>query len=669
MTLAPTPMGNDTLPTPSPTRYVKNVTEPSAGAGVALWSMSMVSVFLSFVATYRLLKYFARLDTPFYAMFTVGLSWFLAFAGVLVLLPLDLVSELYNADFPEISIAWKVVYVLTWFLAWVFCALAGEYHLDGHFTFRSRMCSAIWTTVKTYLIILVVIVIVGIIVFFTVGISVQYIVAVSNFYGMFLIIIMLGYGLVELPMSLWRTADAQGALNSEFFRAGQVETARIDAEDKVDETVEEVVLFRNRLQRSNERDPQLEEYVELVLSKAPRRDVAMRGAAAVPGAGARAAAVARGAETPLTMGQLAGLHMRLKQALTAAERARWDWDYLLQRTAHLEKVIQLQGGSTQLRVEPAESSAASAVRSQLRGGITAPSSSSAASSSGVNGATPSPSPPPPGGDADEVGVTHNALLNPFKACARCLHNILSRHHWLLYHLAAWTCAIQSLILLWCAVVSPFGIHLSVFGLTLNNANDMVSIWLSSFWPLMYMAACCYMALFKFSYFDVLALHGNHQTDAYNLLYNASYLSRLQFALGVTYFGMLFPEDSADTAFHNLVGDMDTTRFTGVSFNKFSPVLILFFSIASFFNAGDRCLDFLGIGTHKRPRKGVQEHEERIAQGQELVARTRARMERERQRQFASAMSQYSVRAQGFAPNTVAGREGRYARVEDLLQPL
>jgi len=38
---------------------------------------------------------------------------------VLVLLPLDLVSEFYNADYDEIAVSWKVVYGVTWLLAWV----------------------------------------------------------------------------------------------------------------------------------------------------------------------------------------------------------------------------------------------------------------------------------------------------------------------------------------------------------------------------------------------------------------------------------------------------------------------------------------------------------------------------------------------------------------------
>jgi len=111
-----------------------------------------------------------------------------------------------------------------------------------------------------------------------------------------------------------------------------------------------------------------------------------------------------------------------------------------------------------------------------------------------------------------------------------------------------------------------------------------------------------------------------------------------------------------TAFHHLVGDMDTVPFLGENFNKFSPALICIFSTASLFNVGDRMLDFLGISTRKRPRRGVREHEERIEEGRRLIAAARARRERERRRATRSATS------------TIPVRDG-YSRVEDLLERL
>ena len=63
--------------------------------------------------------------------------------------------------------------------------------------------------------------------------------------------------------------------------------------------------------------------------------------------------------------------------------------------------------------------------------------------------------------------------------------------------------------------------------------------------------------------------------------------------------MIYPQDSLGTAFHRLVGDMDTMPLLGENFNKFSPVLILFFSAASLLNAGE------GEKEEKKERKNNQ----------------------------------------------------------------
>jgi hypothetical protein len=60
---------------------------------------------------------------------------------------------------------------------------------------------------------------------------------------MFLVILMIGYGLVEVPSGIWRAADIHSAVQSLEFRAGAVETSMIDAEDSVDEICENVSFF------------------------------------------------------------------------------------------------------------------------------------------------------------------------------------------------------------------------------------------------------------------------------------------------------------------------------------------------------------------------------------------------------------------------------------------
>lgn len=88
--------------------------------------------------------------------------------------------------------------------------------------------------------------------------------------------------------------------------------------------------------------------------------------------------------------------------------------------------------------------------------------------------------------------------------------------------------------------------------------------------------------------------------------------------------MLLPQDSSYTSFHKLVGgvcnqqfsapnehrtgetdacihkDMDTVPLLGDNFNKFSPILIVFFAVASLFNAGWLCRPLVAIARFRFP---------------------------------------------------------------------
>jgi len=622
---------------------------------IVLWALLGTTTFVSIVITNRLLGFYARVDTPLAMRLVVGLTWFLGLWGVLVLLPFDLVSDFYDIARQAVWGMWETVYWVTFLMSWVVTAVTQEYHASGHFTFRSRLWDSIRVNVKTYLIIGIILLVLGAILMFTRGLTVAFFMAAANFYGMSLIVIMMGYGIAEIPLSMWRSADPARALETQEFRAGSVETRMIDAEDQVDEAADEVVAFRARLSRMPDPDVELVARAEQVLALAPRREsVGMqRSAVSSRRQGSGNEHDAQGGPA-VTLHALATLHKNLKTALVAAERARWDWDDLLERTAMLEKLLQERN-----RVEPGGGIGDLPMRSAGRAGGGLVDEAEEDEEEGHDHG---------GGVVGSVASTATSVVTCNCNCVRCTRWAKSfinlRSYSTLYRLAAAVSFVLSAITLWCAVVSPFSPVLSMYGYMMSEADSPVTVWLSAFVPLMYMGMCVYTALFKFPYLDVLALHGNRQTDAYNLCYNASYMGRLQFSLGVVYFQMLRQQDSEGTAFNKLVGKMETVSFIGASFSQFSPALIIIFTLASMFSVGDRMLDYLGISTRKRPMRGVREHEERIENGRRLIQAARARRERERRRVRTMASSAATA-----STATTTGGYARVGGVEGLLDRL
>ena len=131
---------------------------------------------------------------------------------------------------------------------------------------------------------------------------------------------------------------------------------------------------------------------------------------------------------------------------------------------------------------------------------------------------------------------------------------------------------MSVALLWCEVTIPLSKRLSIFGEMIQDSNsgNVVGVQILVLIPLSYATWCTYSSLVKLKipFIDALRLHDNAQTDAYALLFNAGYVSRLQFGLGANFLMLLQYDESTEmwpTSFRDVVGKMNID-FLGDSFS-------------------------------------------------------------------------------------------------------
>ena len=178
---------------------------------------------------------------------------------------------------------------------------------------------------------------------------------------------------------------------------------------------------------------------------------------------------------------------------------------------------------------------------------------------------------------------------------------------------------------------PFGSKLSTFGAILRglaNGENIPMLQLFATLWISYMTLCCYVALFKFRLLDGLALYAGKQSDAYNLLYNASYLCRLQFSLGFNFISMIVSSGNSltvKTTFSRFLGEMDVVPFFGKDANDWLPLIVLAVALIAYFNALDRILGYLRLQTNPgSPTEGDLHHSEIIAEGRSLIAKAQAR---------------------------------------------
>lgn len=120
-----------------------------------------------------------------------------------------------------------------------------------------------------------------------------------------------------------------------------------------------------------------------------------------------------------------------------------------------------------------------------------------------------------------------------------------------FRLLASLAASLSIIVLWTESTMSLPINLSPFSWLLQlfdnrfeldsegeykkpNISQILCFQIVASIPLFYMAACVYTSLFKVNFFGVNCLRGQKQSPGGALLFNAQYLIRMQFSLGYNY---------------------------------------------------------------------------------------------------------------------------------------
>lgn len=63
-------------------------------------------------------------------------------------------------------------------------------------------------------------------------------IAAANTWGLFLLVLLLGYGLVEIPRSYWNGAKRGYLLMKTYFKAAKLMTEKADAEENLEDVME-----------------------------------------------------------------------------------------------------------------------------------------------------------------------------------------------------------------------------------------------------------------------------------------------------------------------------------------------------------------------------------------------------------------------------------------------
>ncbi|KAF9106463.1 hypothetical protein BGX29_009398 [Mortierella sp. GBA35] len=524
-----------------------------------------------------LLNYFGnRVEHAWYVSLIAYISWFFPFS-IVVLVPLDLASTLFrdckveeecNEPLMYVSSefligAWRTIYWCSFALTWALIPLLQAYTQSGEFTVMKRFRSAVRYNIIYQLIIGSIALLGLVFLWYAQGPSNlrAYIMALSNSWGLVLVVIFMGYGMVDVPRRLWHKGDNARELRRISFKASVVKDKRQDTEDEVHNVAKELSVVCHKVQHSDPLRPYVDKMVEgfpavrgvqfessrtaspISPSQSQRGELSGMNAGLPLGSSRTGTGTTLGGRkhsmdglVPAVISEkyLADLHARIKRALRMSDRWNAIWRDL-QKVGFLAQDIQENMDNPEKKF-----------RSTLR---------------------PLTSKP-----------------KEWRLSLEWIWHLKLRP--ILLRSLAVVCAALSLLIVWSEMtyqnVNPV---LSVIGLLVQVARDRMSygaIEAISFFTMLYMCTCAYTTLMKMKLLNNYVLVPNHHTDEPTLLFIGSYLCRLTFPLVYNYLTISSAGKEDSTVFAGYMGKIDMVPFLG-EFNYYMPYVILVPTLITLFN--------------------------------------------------------------------------------------
>ncbi|XP_036614426.1 G-protein coupled receptor-associated protein LMBRD2 isoform X1 [Trichosurus vulpecula] len=481
-------------------------------------------------------------------------------------------------------IFWRVVYWTSQFLTWILLPFMQSYARSGGFSITGKIKTALIENAiyyGTYLLIF------GAFLIYvavnpnlhlewnqlqTIGI------AAANTWGLFLLVLLLGYGLVEIPRSHWNGAKRGYLLMKTYFKAAKLMTEKADAEENLEDIMEEV----RKVNESIKYNHPLRKCVDTILKKCPTEYQEKMG---------------RNMDdyedfdekhnTYPSEKSLVKLHKQVIYSVQRHRRTQVQWRILLEQAFYLEDVAKNETSATRQFVH-----------------------------------TFQPQEP----ENRFIQYFYTPTVEWYWECLL--------RPWF-YRILAIVLAVFSVIVVWseCTFFSTKPV-LSLFAVFIQLAErtyNYIYIEIACFLSIFFLSICVYSTVFRIRVFNYYYLASHHQTDAYSLLFSGMLFCRLTPPLCLNFLGLthmdstISHQDTQPTAYTSIMGSMKVLSFIADGFYIYYPMLVVILCIATYFSLGTRCLNLLGFQQFMGDNDMTSDL---VDEGKELIRREK----RKRQRQ-------------------------------------
>mmetsp|Transcript_9486 Transcript_9486/g.18310 ORF Transcript_9486/g.18310 Transcript_9486/m.18310 type:complete len:552 (-) Transcript_9486:1781-3436(-) len=421
-------------------------------------------------------------------------------------------------------------------LCWVLLPLSQGYHTAGDFTFLRRMGTALFKHVRTYIVFGVA----GGAIFLYLLISGKLnsesasavLVVLSNLWGLFLVIVLLGYGLVEVPRKTWYAGHH--TLNKKYlqFKASKLSETMNDAKFALSECMKKV----NAARKLTRGDKELERCVNIIAEKCPADLLEYHNANRTHENPEILQKL-----TPIDRKKIVQIHCDFIKANDELRRSKCRWHMVVDRYIKLEDIIASKDNYEEKRINYTFKPHREGKWGKFR---------------------------------DNVEWLWQCWVSP--VCCRILAVIL----------ALFSCfVVLGEITLF--VDAPVG----VFPLMFESSHGDVGTQLLCMIPLSFMVFTTYFGLFNLKLQGMYGLYPHNNTDPHNLTWSAAFMARL--ASPLCYNFLLFIKVK-NSEFEKVLGIVDIVPVVGEDFAIFFPCILIVFVFMNLFNIYGRLMKALGV---------------------------------------------------------------------------
>ncbi|KAK4755346.1 hypothetical protein SAY87_009103 [Trapa incisa] len=487
------------------------------------------------------LRYFAGPEVPRYVLFTVGYTWFCSLS-IIVLVPADIWMAIVHHGGGGISFMWSWSYWSTFLLTWAVAPLIQGFEDAGDFTIKERLKTSIHVNLIFYLVVGS-IGLFGLILLIMMhkireGSILGFAMACSNTFGLVTGAFLLGFGLSEIPKSIWRSLDwtmRQKVLSHKIAKMA------VKLDDAHQNFSNAIVVAQATSNQMSKRDP-LRPYMDVIdnmLAEMLRQDPSFKPQ------GGRLGENDMDYDTDEK--SMATLRHHLRGAREEYYRYKSEYMNYVLDALELEDVIR----NYERRVATGWKYVSS-----LR--------------------------PPRTG---RVGAAFDTL----EFVWRC---ILKQQ--LEKLLAILLGVMSAAILLAEATLLPRGVDLSLFSILIKSVGRKeVLVQALAFIPLMYMCICTYYSLFKVGMLMFYSFTPR-QTSSVSLLMICSMVARYAAPVSYNFLNLIQLGKGVKTIFEKRMGNIDeAVPFFGKGFNRIYPLIMVIYTIMVASNFFDRIIKFFG----------------------------------------------------------------------------